>query len=95
MPVMPSSLPQSGLIVSGPLNSRGPVRTGHSELTADFTANMALLGPDLGAWPADNRARALQLCVHCADIGNPAKPLCLSQQWTDRVMQEFFAQVGG
>jgi len=30
--------------------------------------------------------------IHCADLSNPTKPLDLYRQWTDRIMQEFFAQ---
>jgi cAMP-specific phosphodiesterase 4 len=30
--------------------------------------------------------------IHCADLGNPTKPLYLYRQWTDRVMNEFFLQ---
>ena len=35
----------------------------------------------------------MQMVVHSADIANPAKPLRFSQQWVDRVLREFFAQV--
>ncbi|KAL3132327.1 hypothetical protein ABBQ32_008905 [Trebouxia sp. C0010 RCD-2024] len=52
-------------------------------LTA-FNANLKLLGPDLEAWGADQRNLALRMCVHCADIANPAKPLILALQWTER-----------
>lgn len=58
-----------------------------------FNANLKLLGPDLEAWGADQRNLALRMCVHCADIANPAKPLALALQWTDRVVTEFFNQV--
>ncbi|VEL35995.1 unnamed protein product [Protopolystoma xenopodis] len=34
----------------------------------------------------------LQNMVHCADLSNPAKPLHLYRQWTDRIMEEFFLQ---
>ena len=59
-----------------------------------FNANLKLLGPDLEAWGADQRNLALRMCVHCADIANPAKPLPLALQWTERVVTEFFNQVG-
>jgi len=38
------------------------------------------------------RAQVLQNLVHCADLSNPTKPLSLYQQWTDRIMAEFFRQ---
>lgn len=65
---------------------------GHSELLQAFTANLKLLGPDIEAWGADQRNLALRMCVHCADIANPAKPLPLALQWTHRVVTEFFNQ---
>ncbi|DBA98108.1 hypothetical protein WJX77_006732 [Trebouxia sp. C0004] len=65
---------------------------GHSELLQAFTANLKLLGPDIEAWGADQRNLALRMCVHCADIANPAKPLPLALQWTQRVVTEFFNQ---
>lgn len=30
--------------------------------------------------------------VHCADLSNPTKTLQLYQQWTERIMEEFFRQ---
>ena len=30
--------------------------------------------------------------LHCADVCNPTKPWSLYEQWTDRIMQEFFDQ---
>lgn len=54
---------------------------------------MRLLGADVSGWRPEQRMRALQLCVHCSDIANPAKPLRFSKQWTERVLYEFFAQV--
>lgn len=30
--------------------------------------------------------------MHCADLSNPAKPLPLYRQWTERIMAEFFQQ---
>ena len=34
----------------------------------------------------------INMCVHTADISNPAKPPKISAQWTDRVYEEFFRQ---
>lgn len=34
----------------------------------------------------------LQVCLHTADISNPAKPLVIAKQWTQRVVEEFFQQ---
>ena len=60
-----------------------------------FNANLKLLGPDIGVWGTDQRNLVLRMCVHCADIANPAKPLPLALQWTQRVVTEFFNQVCG
>lgn len=65
---------------------------GHSDLLQAFNANLKLLGPDIESWGADQRNLALRMCVHCADIANPAKPLPLALQWTQRVVTEFFNQ---
>jgi hypothetical protein len=34
----------------------------------------------------------LNMCLHTADISNPAKPLEISEKWTYRVYEEFFRQ---
>ncbi|XP_061790090.1 3',5'-cyclic-AMP phosphodiesterase 4B-like isoform X1 [Nerophis lumbriciformis] len=39
-----------------------------------------------------DRMQVLRNMVHCADLSNPTKPLDLYQQWTDRIMDEFFHQ---
>ncbi|CAH8541228.1 unnamed protein product [Schistosoma turkestanicum] len=39
-----------------------------------------------------DRIQILQNMVHCADLSNPAKPLDLYRQWTNRVMEELFQQ---
>ena len=30
--------------------------------------------------------------MHCADLGNPTRPLDIYRKWTERVMEEFFLQ---
>ena len=44
-------------------------------------ANVAVLGEDVGRWPTDKRVAALAMVVHCADLGNPGKPLPFSLNW--------------
>uniref|UniRef100_A0A8C5HRA4 Phosphodiesterase n=1 Tax=Gouania willdenowi TaxID=441366 RepID=A0A8C5HRA4_GOUWI len=39
-----------------------------------------------------DRIQVLRNMVHCADLSNPTKSLELYQQWTDRIMDEFFHQ---
>ena len=63
-------------------------------LMQEFAANARSFGGDLRRWPEDARARALAAVVHACDIGNPAKPLALSLQWSERIIAENFAQVG-
>lgn len=46
-------------------------------------------------WNAANaheRLICLETALHCADLGNPTKPLPIYLEWTDRVMSEFFDQ---
>lgn len=59
----------------------------------EFLALMRVYGANLGALRVEQRTRVLQMCVHSSDIANPAKPERFSQAWTDRIMEEFFAQV--
>ncbi len=58
----------------------------------DFAASARLFGADLAAWPPERRAALLQMLVHCADIGNPARPLRLSLAWTGRIVEEQLAE---
>uniref|UniRef100_A0A6Q2XH06 Phosphodiesterase n=1 Tax=Esox lucius TaxID=8010 RepID=A0A6Q2XH06_ESOLU len=39
-----------------------------------------------------DRIQVMRNMVHCADLSNPTKPLDVYQQWTDRIMKEFFHQ---
>jgi len=36
--------------------------------------------------------QVLQNLLHCADLSNPAKPLELYRQWTQRISEEFHRQ---
>ena len=40
----------------------------------------------------DAQQEVLNMLIHTSDISNPAKPGKISQQWTDRVYEEFFRQ---
>lgn len=38
------------------------------------------------------KAKALALVLHCADISHPGKPWSIHQTWTQQLMEEFFKQ---
>jgi calcium/calmodulin-dependent 3',5'-cyclic nucleotide phosphodiesterase len=40
-----------------------------------------------------DKPRALSLLLHCADISHPSKHWSLHENWTNRLVEEFFAQV--
>jgi hypothetical protein len=40
----------------------------------------------------DNQQTLLSMCVHSADISNPAKPANIYKIWVDLIFQEFFNQ---
>lgn len=65
----------------------------HADLVRDFSSHAACLGPDLAAWDPEQRLLAMQMLVHCADIGNPVKPPALSMNWAARITSEFLLQV--
>ena len=65
-----------------------------SMVLQEFSANIRLQGEqDLRHWSPEARASALHMCVHCADISNPAKPPRFGRLWAERITAEFFAQV--
>lgn len=41
-----------------------------------------------------DKAKALALIVHSADISHPAKTWSLHFRWTEQLIEEFFRQVG-
>lgn len=46
-------------------------------------------------WSANSvndRLVCLETALHCADLGNPAKPMRLYSQWIPRVLNEFYLQ---
>ena len=73
----PSPSPTSG----GPASpSPSPVGVTGTGVSVDST-----LSPE-------ERVTICKTLLHAADISNPAKPWKVSKQWSDRVIQEFFAQ---
>ncbi len=40
-----------------------------------------------------DKAKALSLVLHCADISHPAKDWNLHNRWTESLLEEFFRQV--
>ena len=38
------------------------------------------------------KAKALALVLHCADISHPGKPWTIHHTWTESLMEEFFKQ---
>ncbi|TPX33902.1 hypothetical protein SmJEL517_g03294 [Synchytrium microbalum] len=41
---------------------------------------------------AEDRLLLFKMCIKCADVGNPTKSWHIYEQWTEKVLQEFFAQ---
>lgn len=48
-------------------------------------------GDDIGKI-FENQQSVLSMCLHTADISNPAKPDVVYDKWVDLVFEEFFAQ---
>ena len=63
----------------------------HFSELAHFKAKV-LEGDGFDAANIADRRLLLKMCVHCADISNPAKDLEQSRKWSARVTAEFFAQ---
>lgn len=40
----------------------------------------------------EDRKLLLEICLHCSDIGNPARSFNVAQKWSNLVMKEFYAQ---
>lgn len=59
-----------------------------SPASSTTTTSCALLEKD------EDREILLKTILHSADLSNPAKPWPISKAWSDRVLQEFFEQVG-
>lgn len=48
--------------------------------------------PELTPRDRNDMVCVLEMCLHTADISNPAKPLSLARRWTALVVEEFFRQ---
>ena len=64
----------------------------HHDVVGMYEKCVERSGSNLISWSERDRRLALQLTLHCADIGNQTKPFDQSSQWTSRVMEEFFSQ---
>ena len=38
------------------------------------------------------RRKVMRMCLHCADVSNPAKSFVIYEQWANLVMEEFYEQ---
>lgn len=68
----------------------------HTEMVRDLGELGLAMGADLcsnmAEWRPEQRLLAMQMAVHCADIGNPAKPVATSMNWAARITSEFLLQ---
>jgi len=47
-------------------------------------------GKDISKW--ESTVPIMEAVLHCADLSNTCKPYNIARKWTDRVLDEFFAQ---
>eukprot|EP00927_Polykrikos_kofoidii_P070260 TRINITY_DN6633_c0_g1_i2.p1 TRINITY_DN6633_c0_g1~~TRINITY_DN6633_c0_g1_i2.p1 ORF type:complete len:635 (+),score=105.03 TRINITY_DN6633_c0_g1_i2:200-2104(+) len=66
----------------------------HFKTLSELREHSARCQQDVEEWAADEAAISSirNVLLHCADISNQAKPMTTSQQWTRRVLKEFFDQ---
>merc|ERR1712083_1088547 len=66
----------------------------HFNKVGSFVELTARLGADPDEWYDDERAMASfrSILLHAVDISNQTKPFTLAENWTRRVLSEFFAQ---
>lgn len=64
----------------------------HDEQLKDLKSKVQEGGTAVGQWRPEAREVLLRYLVHTADITNPIRPRPLSQEWSRRIMQEFYAQ---
>merc|ERR1711871_1004385 len=55
-----------------------------------FNSMIEERGRDVTRW--NDTVAALEHLVHTADVSNVTKPMRIAHMWTDRVLEEFFAQ---
>ena len=51
-----------------------------------------MIFPDNVAKTYENQQMVLNMCIHSADVSNPAKPVHLNKIWVEKVFIEFFNQ---
>lgn len=62
----------------------------HADHLKAFKSSLEAKGPDLTQW--ESHQTALDLMLHGADISNISKAMPIAMGWTERVLEEFFAQ---
>ena len=63
----------------------------HAGLLNKLHARIADRGTDLCSEPGDIHL-VLNICLHLADISNPARPIEVAVRWAKRIQEEFWAQ---
>ncbi len=56
------------------------------------TNNEKVVNKKTPATEFDSKQFILGACIHATDIGNPARPFHIAEEWTVRVMEEFWRQ---
>lgn len=64
----------------------------HFHHLKEFTTVLKSNGGELNFNELEHRRLIMRIMLHSADISNPAKPASISQDWTRRVMEEFYSQ---
>ena len=65
---------------------------GHRDLLKDFTQAIKVQ-PNPKEWDARTLSLILEMLLHLADLGNPARPFEMARKWAERITTEFMNQV--
>jgi len=64
----------------------------HFLLLQVFERQLDTEGPKMATWDPVARLMILKVCLHLADLSNPARPIALARKWGLAVAQEMYAQ---
>lgn len=70
-------------------NILGTDMTKHGEMMKEIQAVLAKPGEEQ-KWDSDNKNLLIKATVHAVDISNPTREFSVAENWSKRIVKEFF-----